>query len=83
HHACCTNPMGTDDDPNTVLDENFKVPGVENLCVGDISSWPNVPRWFVTTPTYMAQYNSPCSELCLNIPQISEKVTDVFTTHKL
>ncbi|KAJ6544962.1 hypothetical protein DFH09DRAFT_1172349 [Mycena vulgaris] len=53
HHACCTNPMGADDDPNAVLDGDFKVRGVENLRVVDISSWPTVPGWFVTTPTYM------------------------------
>ncbi|KAJ7340809.1 hypothetical protein DFH08DRAFT_1012999 [Mycena albidolilacea] len=62
HHACCTNPMGTDDDPNAVLDGNFKVRRVNNLRVVDISSWPNVPGWFVTTPTYM----------------ISEKAADVI-----
>ncbi|KAJ7844739.1 hypothetical protein B0H14DRAFT_2180520, partial [Mycena olivaceomarginata] len=62
--ACCTNPMGTDDDPNAVLDGNFKVRGVDNLRlrVVDISSWPNIPGWFVTTPTYM----------------ISEKAADVI-----
>ncbi|KAJ7472722.1 hypothetical protein FB451DRAFT_1398918 [Mycena latifolia] len=53
HHACCTAAMGADDDPNAVLDGNFKVRGVENLRVVDISSWPIVPGWFVTTPTYM------------------------------
>ncbi|KAJ6596529.1 glucose-methanol-choline oxidoreductase, partial [Mycena sp. CBHHK59/15] len=53
HHACCTNAMGTDDDPNAVLDGNFKVRGVENLRVVDISSWPLIPGFFVTTPTYM------------------------------
>ncbi|KAJ7679216.1 hypothetical protein DFH06DRAFT_1465388 [Mycena polygramma] len=62
HHACCTNPMGTDDDPNAVLDGNFKVRGVDNLRVVDLSSWPKVPGWFVTTPTYM----------------ISEKAADVI-----
>ncbi|KAJ6544986.1 hypothetical protein DFH09DRAFT_1367609 [Mycena vulgaris] len=53
HHACCTNPMGADDDPNAVLDGDLKVRGVENLRVVDLSSWPKVPGWFVTTPTYM------------------------------
>ncbi|KAJ7683685.1 hypothetical protein B0H17DRAFT_1204983 [Mycena rosella] len=62
HHACCTNPMGAGDDPNAVLDGDFKVRGVENLRVVDISSWPAVPGWFVTTPTYM----------------ISEKAADVI-----
>ncbi|KAJ7472720.1 alcohol oxidase [Mycena latifolia] len=53
--------FGADDDPNAVLDGDFKVRGVKNLRVVDISSWPNVPGWFVTTPTYM----------------ISEKAADV------
>ncbi|KAF7348775.1 Oxygen-dependent choline dehydrogenase [Mycena venus] len=62
HHACCTNPMGTDDDPNAVLDGNFKVRGVDSLRVVDISSWPTIPGFFVTTPTYM----------------ISEKAADII-----
>ncbi|KAJ7917033.1 choline dehydrogenase [Mycena leptocephala] len=62
HHGCCTNPIGADDDPNAVLDGDFKVRGVENLRVVDMSSWPKVPGWFVTTPTYM----------------ISEKAADVI-----
>ncbi|KAK7006193.1 choline dehydrogenase [Favolaschia claudopus] len=53
HHACCTAAMGADNDPNAVLDGNFNVRGVSKLRVVDISSWPNVPGWFVTTPTYM------------------------------
>ncbi|KAK6996526.1 choline dehydrogenase [Favolaschia claudopus] len=53
HHACCTAAIGSDNDPNAVLDGNFKVRGVKDLRVVDISSWPNVPGWFVTTPTYM------------------------------
>ncbi|KAK7042143.1 choline dehydrogenase [Favolaschia claudopus] len=53
HHACCTAPIGADNDPNAVLDGNFKVRGVKNLRVVDISSWPRVPGWFVTSPTYL------------------------------
>ncbi|KAG6828259.1 hypothetical protein H0H92_008602 [Tricholoma furcatifolium] len=62
HHACCTNAMGPDSDPNAVLDGNFNVRGVNNLRVVDASSWPNVPGFFITTPTYM----------------ISEKAADVI-----
>ncbi|KAJ7576726.1 alcohol oxidase [Mycena floridula] len=62
HHACCTNPIGPDDDPDAVLDSNFKVRGVGNLRVVDLSSWTNVPGYFVTTPTYM----------------ISEKAADII-----
>ncbi|KAG5726885.1 Choline dehydrogenase [Termitomyces sp. T112] len=53
HHACCTNAIGPDDDPNAVLDGNFKVRGVDKLRVVDVSAWPNVPGFFITTPTYM------------------------------
>ncbi|KAF7353770.1 Choline dehydrogenase [Mycena venus] len=62
HHACCTNPIGKDGDPNAVLDNEFRVHGVNRLRVVDMSSWPNVPGYFVTTPTYM----------------ISEKAADVI-----
>ncbi|KAK6991904.1 choline dehydrogenase [Favolaschia claudopus] len=62
HHACCTNPMGQEEDPHAVLDGDFQVRGVDGLRVVDISSWPNVPGWFVTTTTYM----------------ISEKAADVI-----
>ncbi|KAK6993019.1 hypothetical protein R3P38DRAFT_3079460 [Favolaschia claudopus] len=44
------------------LDNNFRVHGVEQLRVVDLSSWANVPGYFVTTPTYM----------------ISEKAADVI-----
>ncbi|KAF8882000.1 glucose-methanol-choline oxidoreductase, partial [Infundibulicybe gibba] len=53
HHACCTNPMGPDNDNNAVLDGYFRVRGVSNLRVVDASSWPVVPGYFITTPTYM------------------------------
>ncbi|KAJ7494445.1 hypothetical protein B0H11DRAFT_936759 [Mycena galericulata] len=53
HHACCTNPIGTSDDPNAVLNNDFQVYGVDRLRVVDLSAWPNVPGYFVTTPTYM------------------------------
>ncbi|KAK7035857.1 choline dehydrogenase [Favolaschia claudopus] len=62
HHACCTNAMGPSTDPQAVLDNNFHVHGVERLRVVDLSSWANVPGYFVTTPTYM----------------ISEKAADVI-----
>ncbi|KAF5371724.1 hypothetical protein D9758_003404 [Tetrapyrgos nigripes] len=62
HHACCTNPMGTDDDPNAVLDGDFNVRGVNNLRVVDASTWKIVPGYFITTPIYM----------------ISEKAADVI-----
>ncbi|KAG6838820.1 hypothetical protein H0H87_002293, partial [Tephrocybe sp. NHM501043] len=48
HHACCTNPMGADDNPNAVLDGNFKVRGVDRLRVVDASVWPDVPGFFIS-----------------------------------
>ncbi|KAJ7920496.1 hypothetical protein B0H13DRAFT_1987033 [Mycena leptocephala] len=53
HHACCTNPIGPDDDPQAVLDGDFNVRGVKNLRVVDASSWPEIPGYFTTSPTYM------------------------------
>ncbi|KAJ7804768.1 hypothetical protein B0H14DRAFT_2383496 [Mycena olivaceomarginata] len=47
HHACCTNPMGTDDGVN------FRVRGVDNLWVVDINLWLKFPASFFTTSTYM------------------------------
>ncbi|KAJ7903220.1 hypothetical protein B0H13DRAFT_1717346 [Mycena leptocephala] len=53
HHACCTNPIGTEDDPQAVLDGDFNVHGVQNLRVVDASSWPESPGYFPTSTTYM------------------------------
>ncbi|KAJ6450005.1 hypothetical protein C8R45DRAFT_849354, partial [Mycena sanguinolenta] len=36
-----------------VLDERFRVRGVSSLRVVDMSSWPDAPGFFPTTPTYM------------------------------
>ncbi len=62
HHASCTAPIGADDDPNAVLDTNFKVRGVRNLRVVDASIWPKIPGTFIALPTYI----------------ISEKAADVI-----
>ncbi|KAF7294577.1 Choline dehydrogenase [Mycena indigotica] len=53
HHACCTNAMGADGDPQAVLDGDFQVRKTSRLRVVDLSSWANVPGYFVTTPMYM------------------------------
>ncbi|KAK7000606.1 choline dehydrogenase [Favolaschia claudopus] len=53
HHACCTNAIGPDGDPQAVLDGEFKVRGVRNLRVVDASSWPEIPGYFPTSPAYM------------------------------
>ncbi|KAJ6592338.1 hypothetical protein B0H19DRAFT_899581, partial [Mycena capillaripes] len=52
HHACCTNAIGPDDDPQAVLDGDFHVRGVRNLRVVDASSWSDIPGYFPTSPTY-------------------------------
>ncbi|KIY69010.1 GMC oxidoreductase [Cylindrobasidium torrendii FP15055 ss-10] len=48
HHVCCTNAMGPDSDKLAVLDQDFRVRGVQNLRVVDASSWPIVPAYFPT-----------------------------------
>ncbi|KAJ6534883.1 glucose-methanol-choline oxidoreductase, partial [Mycena capillaripes] len=53
HHGCCTNKMGAGDDNEAVLDGRFRVGGVSSLRVVDMSSWPDAPGFFPTTPTYM------------------------------
>jgi hypothetical protein len=40
-------------DNEAVLDGRFRVRGVSNLRVVDMSSWPDAPGFFPTTPTYM------------------------------
>lgn len=53
HHACCTAPIGSDDDPNAVLDSNFKVRGVDGLRVVDASVFPKIPGTYIALPIYM------------------------------
>ncbi|KAH6653019.1 GMC oxidoreductase [Truncatella angustata] len=54
HHASCTCPIGTDDDPLAVLDSDFKVRGVEGLRVVDASIFPKIPGMYIVTAIYMA-----------------------------
>jgi choline dehydrogenase len=53
HHASCTNRIGRPDDPNAVVDGDFRVIGVDNLRVVDASVFPKIPGFFIVTPTYM------------------------------
>ncbi|KAH8711865.1 glucose-methanol-choline oxidoreductase-like protein [Phaeosphaeriaceae sp. PMI808] len=53
HHASCTCPIGADDDPNAVLDGNFRVRGIEGLRVVDASSFPKIPGTYIALPIYM------------------------------
>ena len=62
HHACCTASIGADDDPNAVLDSNFRVRGIDGLRVVDASIFPKIPGTFISLPIYI----------------ISEKAADVI-----
>lgn len=62
HHASCSAPIGADDDPNAVLDSQFRVRGVSNLRVVDASIFPEIPGIFIQAPIYI----------------VSEKAADVI-----
>ncbi|OQD76386.1 hypothetical protein PENDEC_c004G05527 [Penicillium decumbens] len=62
HHASCTAPIGARDDPNAVLDSDFRVRGVQNLRIVDASVFPRIPGIFIQAPIYM----------------VSEKAADVI-----
>ncbi|PSN60764.1 glucose-methanol-choline oxidoreductase-like protein [Corynespora cassiicola Philippines] len=53
HHASSTCPIGADDDPNAVLDSNFRVRGTTGLRVVDASVYPRIPGTFTAVSTYM------------------------------
>ncbi len=53
HHACGTAPIGPASDPNAVVDSNFKVHGTKGLRIVDASVFPEIPGFFIVTPTYM------------------------------
>jgi choline dehydrogenase-like flavoprotein len=53
HHACCTAAIGEDDDPQAVLDTDFRVRGVDGLRVVDASSFPKIPGYYIALPIYM------------------------------
>ena len=62
HHACCTAPIGADEDPMAVLDSRFRVRGTRGLRVVDASVFPKIPGLFMVVPIYT----------------ISEKAADVI-----
>lgn len=62
HHASCTCPIGSDNDPLAVLDSKFRVRGVQGLRVVDASVFPRIPGIFIQAPIFM----------------ISEKAADVI-----
>ncbi|CAG8202558.1 hypothetical protein PENNAL_c0031G09090 [Penicillium nalgiovense] len=53
HHASCTCPIGTDDDPMAVLDSDFQVRGVSGLRVVDASVYPRIPGTFTALSTFL------------------------------
>jgi choline dehydrogenase-like flavoprotein len=62
HHACGTCRMGVDPwradvaqlgDRDAVLDSRFRVQGVAGLRVVDTSIFPEIPGYFIVTPTFM------------------------------
>ncbi|KAF7531169.1 hypothetical protein G7054_g9137 [Neopestalotiopsis clavispora] len=53
HHACCTAPIGGDEDANAVLDSAFRVRGTAGLRVVDASAFPVIPGFFIALPTYL------------------------------
>jgi choline dehydrogenase len=53
HHASCTCKIGSDKDPDAVLDSSFRVRGVKGLRVVDASVFPKIPGFFVVMPIYM------------------------------
>ncbi|MGZ8161277.1 MAG: GMC family oxidoreductase [Methylobacter sp.] len=53
HHASCTCPIGSDNDPMAVLDTNFKVRGIQGLRVVDASAFPLIPGFFIVSSIYM------------------------------
>ncbi|KAJ5369186.1 Glucose-methanol-choline oxidoreductase [Penicillium cataractarum] len=53
HHACCTAPIGEDNDSQAVLDSDFRVRGVDGLRVVDASVFPKIPGYYIALPIYM------------------------------
>jgi choline dehydrogenase len=53
HHASCTCPIGSDGDPNAVLDGDFNVRGTKGLRVVDASVFPRIPGFFIVSAVYM------------------------------
>jgi choline dehydrogenase len=62
HHACCTNPIGHDEDHMAVLDGDFRVRGTSHLRVVDASIFPRIPGYYIQSSIYT----------------ISEKAADVI-----
>ena len=53
HHASCSNPMGGPHDPSAVVDNKFRVRGVDGLRIVDASVFPRIPGLFIVLPLYI------------------------------
>lgn len=53
HHASCTNKMGPQDDPMSVVDSKFRVHHTKGLRIVDASVFPKIPGLFIVVPIYM------------------------------
>ncbi|KAI1815455.1 hypothetical protein GGS20DRAFT_330227 [Poronia punctata] len=52
HHASCTCPMGSDEDPMAVLDSRLRVRGTTGLRVVDASVFPRIPGFYIAAAIY-------------------------------
>ena len=53
YHPCCTNRMGADSDPSSVVDLQLRVKGLKGLRVVDASVFPNITSGNIQAPTIM------------------------------
>ncbi|KAI2621809.1 putative GMC oxidoreductase [Hypoxylon sp. NC1633] len=60
HHMTGTAKMGKPGDPNTVVDSDFRVLGVEGLCVADMSVVPVLPNCHTQSVAYVT--GATCAE---------------------
>ena len=62
-HMTGTAKMGTKDDPEAVVDEQFRVKGLTNLRVADMSVLPVLPSAHTQLPAYLT--GATCAELLI------------------
>lgn len=62
-HMTGTAKMGTKDDPEAVVDEKFRVKGLTNLRVADMSVLPVLPSAHTQLPAYLT--GATCAELLI------------------
>ena len=52
-HPCGTTPMGPPGDPDAVVDQHGRVPGIDGLLIADAGIMPSIPRANTMLPTLM------------------------------